>query len=244
MPKLTILQVVELGRSIRNTASLKVKQPLAGLSLIVNKDDRVEWASYTDIVKEELNVKEFRVTEDDERFVSYTLKLDFKKAGPKFGKHINSVNQWLQGLANTEVKQFAEKGEAHFKTPTGDTLTMTAEEVLIEKVPKEGFAVAANGLYTVILDTALTEGLIQEGLARELLRAIQEYRKKLNLPVNLRIDIEMSMDEEMKQVVARYKDLLQENLLMNSLHLCNEIKAGEQLKVGSKLVTVRIINHP
>lgn len=239
-----VLQVVELGRSIRNTTSLKVKQPLAGLSLIVNKDDRVEWASYTDIVKEELNVKEFRVTEDDERFVSYTLKLDFKKAGPKFGKHINSVNQWLQGLTNTEVKQFAEKGEAHFKTPTGDTLTITAEEVLIEKVPKEGFAVAANGLYTVILDTALTEGLIQEGLARELLRAIQEYRKKLNLPVNLRIDIEMSMDEEMKQVVARYKDLLQENLLMNSLHLCNEIKAGEQLKVGSKLVTVRIINHP
>ncbi|MMZ58996.1 Isoleucine--tRNA ligase [compost metagenome] len=137
-----------------------------------------------------------------------------------------------------------EKGEERFQTPIGDTLTITKEEVLIEKVPKDGFAVATNGSYTVVLDTTLTEELIQEGLARELLRAIQEYRKKLNLPVNLRIDMEMSMDKEMEQVVTRYEGLLQENLLMNSLHLCDEVETGEQLKVGSKLVTVRIVNHP
>ncbi|MCP1357334.1 isoleucine--tRNA ligase [Aneurinibacillus migulanus] len=239
-----VLQVVELGRSIRNTTSLKVKQPLASLSLIVNKDEKMEWESYSDIVKDELNVKVFQVKQNDESFVSYKVKLDFQKAGPKLGKHTNSVNQWLQSLTNTKAKEFVEKGEERFQTPIGDTLTITKEEVLIEKVPKDGFAVATNGSYTVVLDTTLTEELIQEGLARELLRAIQEYRKKLNLPVNLRIDMEMSMDKEMEQVVTRYAGLLQENLLMNSLHLCDEVETGEQLKVGSKLVTVRIVNHP
>jgi isoleucyl-tRNA synthetase len=239
-----VLQIVELGRSIRNTTSLKVKQPLASLSLIVNKDQDVPWQSYRDIVKDELNVKVFQVKQDDESFVSYKAKLDFKKAGPKFGKHTNSVNQWLQSLTNTQVKEFVETREAVFQTPTGNTISITAEEVLIEKVSKEGFAVASSGSYTVILDTTLTEELIQEGIARELLRAIQEYRKKINLPVNLRIDIEMVMDKEMEQIVTRYKDLLQENLLMNSLQLCNQLEAGEQLKVGTKLVMVRIVNRP
>ncbi|WCN36344.1 isoleucine--tRNA ligase [Aneurinibacillus uraniidurans] len=238
-----VLQVVEVGRSIRNTASLKVKQPLASLSLIVTHNQDIQWDAYGDIIKEELNVKAFHVIQNDENFVSYKLKLDFKKAGPKFGAETNQVNQWLQSLTNTQAKSFVDRGEANFQTPAGTTLTITAEDVQIEKVPHKGFAVASSGPYTVILDTMLTEELVQEGLVRELLRAIQEYRKKLQLPVNLRIDIEMSMDEEMKQVVVRYESLLQENLLMNSLRVCNELVTGEQVKVGSKLVTVRIVNH-
>lgn len=239
-----VLQVVELGRSIRNAASLKVKQPLASLSLIANEKQPIEWDSYRDIVKDELNVKVFQVKQDDESFVSYKLKLDFKKAGPKFGKHTNSVNEWLQRLSDAQVKELMTSGEECFQTSASDTLTITAEDILTEKVPREGFAVASSGTYTVILDTTLTEELIQEGLARELLRAIQEYRKKLDLPVHLRIDLEMSADQEMRQIVTRYESLLQENLLMNSLQLSDDLKSGEQLQVGTKVVTVRIVNHP
>ncbi|WP_047154396.1 isoleucine--tRNA ligase [Aneurinibacillus tyrosinisolvens] len=239
-----VLQVVELGRSIRNTTSLKVKQPLASLSLILSENQDITWESYSDIVKDELNVKVFQVKQDDESFLSYKLKLDFKQAGPKFGSQTNRVNEWLQGLTNTQVKAFLERGKESFQTPAGTTLTITAEEVLLEKVPKEGFAVASNGMYTVILDTTLTEELIQEGLARELLRGIQEYRKKLNLPVNLRIDIEMSANKKMEQIVTRYEGLLKENVLMNSLKLSSGVEAGEQLKAGSEFVTVRIVNQP
>ncbi|BAU28606.1 isoleucyl-tRNA synthetase [Aneurinibacillus soli] len=239
-----VLQVVEVGRSIRNTASLKVKQPLASLSLLVPNHQDIQWNAYRTIIKEELNVKAFHVTQNDENFVSYKLKLDFKKAGPKFGNKTNQVHQWLQSVTNTEAKELVEKGNVQWRMSDDTSLLITAEDVQIEKVPNEGFAIASNGPYTVILDTTLTEELIQEGVARELLRAIQEYRKKLNLPVNLRIDLEMSMDEEMKQIVVRYESLLQENLLMNSLQVCDELATGEQLKVGSKLVTVRIVNHP
>lgn len=239
-----VMQVVELGRNIRNTTSIKTKQPLAALSVIPSRGQEIQWEMYRDIIKEELNVKAFQTEADDTPYVSYKLKLDFKKAGPKFGKKINKVNEWLHHLTDSQVKEFVSKGEASVEIAAGHMETITAEDVLIDTVPKEGFAVASNEWYTVVMNTVLTGELVQEGLARELLRAIQEYRKKLNLPVNLRIDIEMSPDEAMKQVVARYEDLLHKNLLIRSLRLLDDVNEGEQMKIGQHRVIVRIVNRP
>lgn len=236
-----VMQVVELGRQIRNTTSIKTKQPLSALSLINKKPD-MQWDAYMDIVKEELNVKTFQLAEDVEEFVSYKIKLDFKNAGPKFGSQTNKVYQWLQNLTDAHTREFVKSGEASIQIADGNTVTLTTEDVLIHQVSREGFAVASNESFTVILDTTLTEELRQEGLARELLRGIQEYRKKLDLPVDLRIDLEMKADGEMQQIVNRYQDLLYENLLMNSLRLLDELQEGEELKVGHNQVTVRILN--
>ena len=163
-----VMQIVELGCNIRNTTSIKTKQPLSTLSLILSKEQDVPWEAYREIVKEELNVKTFQLKDDDGDYVSYKLKLDFKKAGPKFGEQTNRVNQWLQKLTDKQGKEFVNRGEASVQTPTGNLLIITREDVLVDKVPREGYAVASNESYTVILDTNLTDELIQEGLAREL----------------------------------------------------------------------------
>jgi isoleucyl-tRNA synthetase len=237
-----VLQVVELGRSIRNTHSLKVKQPLRSLSLVVTNED-IEWNAYRDVIKDELNVKKFNVEQDDENLVSYVLKLNFKQAGPKFGKQVNAVNQTLKNLSADETKDFVQQGERRVTLPSGEKLTLETADVLVEKVPKEGFAVASNGMYTAVLDTALTEALVQEGLAREVIRAVQDYRKKLDLPVNLRIDLELSGDAEVKEAVTSFEGLLQENLLLNSLCFTEDTEDGEKLKVGTKHVTLRMLNQ-
>lgn len=229
-----VLQIVEIGRSIRNSQRLKVKQPLQSLTVAVKEDKK--WDDYRDVIMDELNVKECYFARDDEDFVTYHCKLNFKKAGATFGKQANQVNEWLKRLSAEETKELIQKGELSF----ANGVLVHAEEVLVEKVPKEGFAVSSNGRYTVMLDIRLTEELLQEGLARELIRAIQDYRKKQQLPVQLRIDLELVVDEEMKQVVTRFESMLQENVLLKNLRMKDHVEGGEIVKVGGKEITLHI----
>ncbi|MFD3449859.1 isoleucine--tRNA ligase [Microbacteriaceae bacterium 4G12] len=235
-----VLQVVELGRSIRNTTGLKVKQPLASLTLF-SKGQQINWYPYKEIIQDELNVKTFEVKQEEGEFVTYTLKLDFKKAGPKFGKQTNLVNKWLQQATEATAHEFLERGEQEIEVTPEERVTVTVEDVLVEKVPREGFATASNGQYTIVLDVTLTEELQQEGLAREFIRAVQEYRKKLNLAVQERVHIKMYADEEMQLVVERFKNLLQENLLMKELLISKQAFEGEEVKVGNKKVVLQLV---
>jgi isoleucyl-tRNA synthetase len=236
-----VLQVVELGRNIRNTTSLKVKQPLAKLSLLGNKKD-VNWSAYEGIIKEELNVKHFELLADDGDIVSVKLKLDFKKSGAKFGKQSNIVHRWLQELSNEEAKQFIEKGYGEFITSSEDRIHVTIEDVLIEKGAKEGYSSATNGEYTVTLDVSLTEELIQEGVARDFIRAVQEYRKQLNLPIDMRVDITIHADKDIQEVVTKHKTMLQENLLMRELLMKEHGGEGKEIKIGNYSMHIELVS--
>ncbi|NDI33176.1 isoleucine--tRNA ligase [Chengkuizengella sediminis] len=234
-----VLQVVELGRSIRNTLSLKVKQPLASLSILSNNRD-MNWQSYQDIIMDELNVKSFQEIDDEEKFASIHLKLDFKKSAVKFGKLSNVVNKWLQQLNQEESNLLIESGFLDMDTSL-EKVKVSLEDVIIEKVAKEGYSSASNGEYTVTLDVALTEDLLQEGMARELIRSIQDYRKKLNLPINMHIDIEVCADEELQEVVGKYRSMLQENLLMRDLLIKDHISAGKEINIGNNKASIQLI---
>ncbi|MDC2867029.1 isoleucine--tRNA ligase [Bacillus sp. BP-3] len=235
-----VLQVVELGRSIRNQHTLKVKQPLTKLVVFENTKREMDWNSYKEIVMDELNVKEVTIEYSEADYMSYQLKLNFKQAGPKFGKQINTVNHWLQNLSNEEVKVFLKDENGACQLSSGEVVAVTLEDVFIEKIPKTGFADAANGVYTVMMDTHVTDELLQEGMAREFIRAVQEYRKQLNLPVNLRVDIEIECDEELQDVMMKYKELLQENLLMKQLFIKEWMQQAEQIQVGNKQVLIHL----
>ncbi|MDP5276779.1 isoleucine--tRNA ligase [Chengkuizengella axinellae] len=234
-----VLQVVELGRSIRNTLSLKVKQPLSSLSVLSNHKE-INWLSYQDIIMDELNVKSFHEIDDEEQFASILLKLDFKKSARKFGKLSNVINQWLQQLNQEESKLLIQSGYGEMETSSG-RVKVSLEDVIIEKTAKEGYSSASNGEYTVTLDVALTEDLLHEGLARELIRSIQDYRKKLNLPINMHIDIEVYTDKELKIVVEKYKSMLQENLLMRDILFKNHLPEGKEIQIGKHKASIQLI---
>ncbi|MFJ8064467.1 isoleucine--tRNA ligase [Psychrobacillus sp. NPDC096426] len=232
-----VLQVVELGRSIRNTTSLKVKQPLGILSLMsTNKNPN--WKLYEDIIKDELNVKQLKQTENDAQFVLTKIKLDFKKSAAKFGKWSNAINTLLQSLDEKQAKQFIQAG--FIEIMLEKNFQVMVEDVLIEKVAKEGYASATNGEYTVTLDLTLTEELIQEGMARELIRAIQAYRKQLDLPIDMRVDIAVATDDELQVVIKKYKQTLQKNLLMRNLLITENAIEGTAIKIASHTILLQI----
>lgn len=113
--------------------------------------------------------------------------------------------------------------------------------MLIEKVAKDGYSSATNGEYTVTLDVALTKELIQEAMARELIRAIQEYRKKINLPINMRIDIVVSTDEALQVVIEKFEFLLQKHLLMRNLFLKDHVIEGSEIKIGEHTALIQLM---
>ncbi|KFN03627.1 isoleucine--tRNA ligase [Bacillus clarus] len=235
-----VLQVVELGRSNRNQHSLKVKQPLAELVLLQHQEKNIDWESYRDIVKDELNVKAFHVELDETKYTSYQLKLNFKTAGPKFGKNVNAVNGWLKQLSQEEVQHFVSTEKAVYQLASGEEIVVTVEDVVVEKVAKTGFSNTTNGQYTVMLDTNVTEELLQEGVAREFIRAMQEYRKQLNLPVNLRVDVILDTEDELQNTLTKHKELLEENLLVKQFKFADLTKDEDELFLGETKVRIKL----
>lgn len=235
-----VLQVVELGRSIRNTNSLKVKQPLTSLS-VQTSQTTMEWAEYQEIILDELNVKNFFVVKDESQFASIKLKLDFKKAGSKLGKQANLANQWLQKMSSEEGKKLIQSGSGEFTNANAEIVSVSLEDIVVEKVSKEGYASASNSEFTVTLDTALTEELLQEGMARELIRAVQDYRKQLNLPINAHVDILLSADSVLEEVITKFQPMLAENLLMRNFELKLQIEEGREIKIGDYAATIQLI---
>ncbi|MBC6975980.1 isoleucine--tRNA ligase [Bacillus sp. Xin] len=235
-----VLQVVELGRSNRNQHALKVKQPLAELVLLDHHEQKVDWGSYRDIVMDELNVKAFHVELDETKYTTYQLKLNFKTAGPKFGKNVNAVNQWLKQLSQEEVQNFVVDERATHKLVSGEQVIVTLEDVFVEQVPKAGFSNTTNGQYTVMLDTNVTNELLQEGVAREFIRAVQEYRKQLNLPVNLRVDVILDTEAELQNTLTKYKDLLEESLLVQQFTFHTLTQEDDEISLGEKKVRIKL----
>ncbi|UOY92292.1 isoleucine--tRNA ligase [Ectobacillus sp. JY-23] len=227
-----VRQVVELGRSARNASGLKVKQPLNSLTLIT--DAPVPWDTYSDIICDELNVKQVTLSAGDDDLVTYQCKLNFKQAGSKFGKQANIVHQALQGLQPEQVRTLL-AGSLSLSLPSGETVVVEKDDVLLTKVPKAGFSIVGNELYSVVLDTNITEELVAEGMARELVRAVQEHRKKLDLPVNLRVGLTLHGGDEVKQAIKLHEHVLTENLLLESLHW-SESAQGEAVPLGTYTV--------
>ncbi|MCM3004497.1 isoleucine--tRNA ligase [Priestia koreensis] len=231
-----VLQVVELGRSIRNNHSLKVKQPLQALTIVTDAD--VPWENYEDVIKEELNIKQIKVSSPQENLLTYEVKLDFKSAGPKFGKLVNEVNRWLTSQTDTVAKELLEREQLEVLLHD-QILHLTKEDVIISQVAPNGMAVAATNELTVLLTITLTDELVHEGMVREVVRAVQDQRKKLDLPVNLRIDLTLGVTDEMKNILSQFDYVLKENLLLKNLML-TDLKTEPTLTVNQQAVSIHI----
>lgn len=227
-----IREIVELGRSIRHNHQLKTKQPLTKMIIVSNNypDDLV---SFEHIIKEELNMKEIDWADSTNDFIQHSLKLNFKQAGPKFGKSVNQVNKRLLQATELEIAQFLKTGSLAFTIDHSLTIFLQKEDVLVQKSTSlKGYSEATNKNFTVILDTNLTEELIKEGAIRNIVRAIQDNRKQMNLPVDQRIDLYLFGSEAFLQCVEEYKDIIYNGVIINELHLKEtnnmlNLKAGE-----------------
>ncbi|WP_168120706.1 isoleucine--tRNA ligase [Paenibacillus sp. HB172176] len=208
-------QIVELARSVRNDTAIKTRQPLSELIVSLSRDFSLE--EYEAIIKDEINVKSIVVQNSDSGFVDFNLKLNLKVAGKKYGKNVGPLQGALKALAPELAGQVVAKGVFPFTTADGEELVVTLDELLVEKQAKSGFASASDSGVTVALNTEITPELEQEGWVREVIRAVQDTRKKQNLAIEKRIDLVLDANNELKAALEAFSEVLHENVLLNSV---------------------------
>ena len=234
-----ILEVVTLGRSARNLANIKNRQPLS--ELFVQGVDELP-ARYTEIIEDELNVKAVRFVKDASSFITYRVKPQLKLLGPRYGKILPKINQYLQGdgIGNAVVAAHAEGRAYEFELETL-TVSLNPEDVLVDTVKKEGFASVGDNGVTVVLNTALTDELIEEGYVREIISKIQTMRKEADFVVTDRIIISVECGENLLAVLDRNSDEIRRTTLADELTFgtpCGYVKEwdinGEKVALGVK----------
>ncbi|MBQ1377276.1 MAG: class I tRNA ligase family protein, partial [Lachnospiraceae bacterium] len=198
-----VLKLVVMGRACRNSAAIKNRQPLKTMFV---KAPFTLGEYYDDIIREELNVKEVIFTDDVRSFTSYEFKPQLRTLGPRYGKLLGKIRETLKNLdGNAAMDELKENGVLKFELD-GTAVELSEEDLLIEMTQKTGYVSENNGETTVVLDTNLTEELIDEGFVREIISKIQQMRKEADFNVTDHIRISYKGSDKISAVFETYKD--------------------------------------
>ncbi len=226
-----VLEVVKLGRAARSEANIKVRQPLPAV-LVYSRDRSVMEAvvRLNDQVIDELNVKEVRPLDELSEVVAYAIRPNLKTLGPKYGKRLNEIRQLL---ASEEPASVAERVNAartiNLSLSDGSKVSLEPDELLVDLTKRAGYAASQGSLATVVLDTAVTAELIQEGIARDFVRGVQDGRKNAGYRIEDRIVVEYSADPEIEYAIAKFRDYVSSEILADQLKGNGVVGASDQV---------------
>jgi isoleucyl-tRNA synthetase len=211
-----VQRVVGLGRAARNASRLKVRQPLKRI-LVRVPDDAASAAvrRHEDQILEELNVKKLELIARDATLVSYRIKPNLPVIGRRYGKLIPAIRTYLASADGAAIAAAVARGDTQRFQVDGQELLIEPTDLLVESAAAEGFACAEESGYLVGLDTALDDALRREGLARELVRAVQDARKQAGLEVSDRIDLLVEGDDAVAAAVREHRDYIMSETLAN-----------------------------
>jgi isoleucyl-tRNA synthetase len=232
-------QVVELGRRARNDAKTGVRQPLRTALVTLPAEARDGWDLVADVVAEELNVKAIELPEGTDDVVSRTLKPNFRLLGPTFGSRTKEVAAAiLDADADAVATALDSQGEATIAAG-GESFTVTSAQVQVIEEARTGWQVASEGAYSVALDLALDDELRAEGLARELVRAVNDLRKRRDLDLADRIVLHVEAEGPLADAVEAHEAWIAGEVL------AVEIRRGpaadaEELAVGEAVASIAV----
>ena len=211
-----LLKVVVLGRAARNTANIKNRQPIGTMFVKAEKEmDQF----YTDIIADELNVKEVKFAKDVESFISYSFKPQLRTVGPKYGKLLNGIRTALTELNGTEaMKELKETGLLTLDID-GNKVELAEEDLLIETAQTEGYVTETDGDTSVVLDTNLTSELIEEGFVREIISKIQTMRKEAGFEVMDKIHVYAKDNQCIMDIMENHRDEIMSEVLAEEITL-------------------------
>ncbi|MBR5089208.1 MAG: class I tRNA ligase family protein, partial [Ruminiclostridium sp.] len=212
-----VLDIVVLGRSARNASNRKNRQPLS--TMYVKATEQLD-VFYTDIIKDELNIKEVVFTDDMAGFASYNFKPQLKTLGPKYGKSLGEIKNALADIsANRSGEAMAElnsTGVMKLNISIGE-IELTKDDLLIEAQQKEDFCTVFDGGITVALDTALTDELIEEGFVREIVSKIQNMRKDSGFEVMDHIIVKLEGNDKLAAIVKKNEASIKSDVLAEDI---------------------------
>ncbi|MCF7920387.1 MAG: isoleucine--tRNA ligase [Candidatus Cloacimonetes bacterium] len=234
----TVIDLVSLGRAARNVCQIKVRQPLSVMYIPASCQELVsrnEW-----LVKEEINVKDIRYIKDDEGFIDYDLKANFKNMGPRFGKNVKNIAAALSELNAREIVAALETQKRYELELTGLKFELEPDDLLISIKDREGLTFAADKGLWVALDTSLNEELVQEGLARELVNKIQFTRKDNGYEIMDRINISFQGDENIKEVFGKFEEFIKTETLTDNIRFNLEKTDMKEYDINDNQVWMKI----
>ncbi|MCI0555248.1 MAG: DUF5915 domain-containing protein, partial [Anaerolineae bacterium] len=213
---------VSLGHSARQKANRKVRQPLAEAAFSVgNVSERKAVETYADLFMDELNVKQVRLLDSATEAVSHSVKPLPKQLGQKYGNKFPAIQKAILAMNPEEAAHTLLEGKSLTVQADGETYQILPEEVEVKAIAKEGFAVAEEGAYVAALVTDLTPELVQEGLAREFVRRVQDLRKSAELDVADRIELFLEASSGLRSAVEAHKGYITAETLTSNLVLGN-----------------------
>lgn len=211
-----VINIVSLGRTARNACAIKNRQPLSELLIRADKFDSLP-EEYLDILKEELNVKKVAFISDSSGFASYEIKPQLRTLGPKYGPLIGKIREYLAQCDSSALVNAVRKGETVTVSIDNTLVAFKEEDLLISDKNKEGYQTVSEKGITVILNTELSQELIQEGLMRELVSKIQTMRKESGFNVTDHIVVTYSCGEKLAEVIEKYKSEIMQDTLADSI---------------------------
>ena len=205
-----VLKIVVLGRAARNASGIKNRQPIG--TMFVKADFELP-EFFADIVANELNVKSVKFTEDVRDFTTYSFKPQLRTVGPKYGKLLGQIKQALTDIDGNEAMDKLNAGENLVFDFNGEKVELSTEDLLIEMTQQEGYVSENNNDITVVMDTNLTDELIEEGFVREIVSKIQTMRKEAGFEVMDKIVISVKDNEKVKSVISDNEDTIKSEVL-------------------------------
>ena len=234
-----VREMCELGRRIRHTGKLKIKQPLARMIILPMQGEPLLSGEMLSILKEELNVKEIEWADKASDWICLSAKLNFKTAGPRLGHLANKTNEALVRLSAEGGLHTAMAGPLVLSVE-GENIELGEDEILVKRsVSRPGYAEASGRRFSVILELTLNEALIREGTAREFIRLVQDLRKQLDLPVEKRIELEVECSADLRRLLEDHTELLERGILFSKLSF-KKITEGKALSLSGEDIFIAV----
>ncbi len=232
-----VLKIVVMGRAARNTANIKNRQPIGTMFV---KAEKALSDFYQKIMEEELNVKEVKFTDDVREFTTYTFKPQLKTVGPKYGKQLGGIKEYLANVDGNEAMDKLNAGENLVFDVNGTEVSLSLDDVLVEMSQKEGYMSEADNTVTVVLDCNLSEELIEEGFAAEIISKIQTMRKDSGFEVMDHIKVGIAGNDKLAAVAAKNEKAIADKVLADSIDKDAVYANSKEWNVNGEKVTISV----
>ena len=215
-----VRDLISLGRNVREETKIKVRQPIS--EAILDGKNKNIIGDLTELIKEELNVKEIKFVDDLSIYMNYEVKPNFKVCGPLLGSSIKSFQGYVKNFNYGDIKNLEEGNEVKINLD-GKEIIITYDMLDVRITSKEGFNSTHEGNNFIVLNTTLNKDLINEGIARELISKIQQLRKNKDFNIVDRINIYYSHNDEIEEAIEEYRDMIMKDTLAEQIDERNDL---------------------
>jgi isoleucyl-tRNA synthetase len=231
----TVRTVVNLGRGLRKRHDLRVRQPLAGVTIVTRSvEEQNAVTNHAALIADELNVGRVDVHDDEAGLVDFEAKANFKALGPRYGKEMKRVAALIASLDHRTIADLLDGS-----TYSSEGIVLDASDIVVSRIPREGTVVASEGSISVSLDTEISGELAVEGMARELVNRVQGLRRQFDLAVTDRIDVLWaSADELVSTAFETHRDMISAEVLAETL--TEEPNEGRTFTIDDATVTLSV----